>query len=300
MALVKKQIRIGLKKTITLSAVCLLVGCASKPAYNSKAGKYTTITQQKIITNSQNVPNRYQVRSGDTVAKIAQRYGLQWREISRLNNLDGNHTIYVGQWLTLWVEASNNQKPTTYKQNPTRVQTPQTPVQPKPPIQPTPAVQPTVAQQSTNKPKLQPQPSNQTPFLSGSVGVMQFIYPVGPSNPVVRRFGTADSKGLTKTTNGIGMWFFGRDGDKIVASRSGTVIHADDNHVMGTTVSIQHTDGFISSYVHIKDATVKAGETVKAGQQIASMRRQEHQEGAVFEFRISHNNVYIDPLTVLK
>ena len=58
-------------------------------------------------------------------------------------------------------------------------------------------------------------------------------------------------------------------------------------------------DGFTSSYIHIKDATVRSGDSVQVGQRIASMKNQAG-GAALFEFRIARNNVYVDPLTVLK
>ena len=89
---------------------CILAGCASKPTYNSTSGSGSHRTSgsgglaigSQVITDSQGVPNRYQVKQGDTVSKIAQRYGLNWREIGHINNLNSSYTIYTGQWLTLW------------------------------------------------------------------------------------------------------------------------------------------------------------------------------------------------------
>lgn len=274
---------VGMNKLAGVAGVtllCTLAGCASKPSYNSKTGKTSVVAPHKVVKNSHGVPNFYQVRSGDTLSKIAGRYNLDWREIARLNKLDSKHTIYAGQWLTLWTGSANSSKAGATT---ARTQTTQTRTQTTTPKQ---TYQPPVSAGTTS-----------APFAGGSVGVMQFKYPVGTNNPVVRRFGTATVQGSTVTSNG--MWFSGRDGDAVAASRAGTVIHADNNRAKEATISIQHTDGFVSSYIYIKDAQVKAGDSVQAGQRIASMKNQAG-DTAIFEFRIARNGVYVDPLTVLK
>lgn len=276
---------------ISAATMCVLAGCASKPTYNSTAGKGASTSSTQVITDSKGVPNRYQVKQGDTVSRIAQRYNLNWREIGQLNNLNSSYTIYTGQWLTLWTgsisareRAIRSGATQTTVQAPRPASTPSRPAAQAP--TPTPTPQPVAA----------PSVSTEAPFATGSSGVMQFRYPVGNSNPVVRRFGTATVAGSTVTSNG--MWFSGREGDAINASNSGTVVHADRN-MDGASIVIQHTNGFVSSYIHIKDAQVKTGDTVRTGQRIASMKNQAG-GSALFEFRIAKNGVYVDPLTVLK
>lgn len=278
----QRPISLATLKTLSMVAVCVLAGCASKPTYNSTAAANAN---RQIITNSKGVPNYYQVKQGDTVSKIAQRYGLDWREVGKLNKLGSNYVIYTGQWLTLWTgngnntQAKNSAMPASQMPKPAAIPEKQTPA----------------LAQTTTQVANQPV-ANNAPFTAGSVGVMQFRYPVGSDNPVVRRFGTANVQGSTVTSNG--MWFSGSDGDVINASRAGTVIHADGN-MDEATIAIQHTDGFVSSYIHIKDAKVKSGDSVKAGQQIASMKKLTS-SSALLEFRIAKNGTYIDPLTVLK
>lgn len=240
----------------------LLVACANQPTYQSAQSTTKTSITQK------NIPQRYQVQSGDTVSKIAQRYGLDWRELSRINRLDSNHTIRVGQWLTLW-EGGRASTATASAKN---------------------TASPSIA---TTAPRVI---TVKNPMV-GSAGVMQFEYPVNKSNRVVRHFGeVANINGVD--TKSEGMWFVGQGGDPIMASRTGTVIHVD-NAKAGSVVSISHADGFVSSYLHVTDIRVKKGQSVNAGEHIAKMKQQNN--GAVLmEFRIARDGVYIDPVTVLK
>ncbi|WP_155733599.1 LysM peptidoglycan-binding domain-containing protein, partial [Moraxella catarrhalis] len=84
-----------------MTTTCILAGCASKPTYNSTSGSGSHSTSgsgslaigSQVITDSQGIPNRYQVKQGDTVSKIAQRYGLNWREIGHINHLNSSYTI---------------------------------------------------------------------------------------------------------------------------------------------------------------------------------------------------------------
>lgn len=234
-------------------AVLLLSACASKPTPPAK----TTTTRPSV--NYAHIPQRYQVKNGDTVAKIASRYGLNWREISHINRLDANHTIRVGQWLTLHQGVSST-TPTTTK----------------------------------TQPQAQSAPKN--PMI-GSAGVMQFGYPVGKSNQVVRHFGEVNTINGT-AMKAEGMWFMGQSGDPISASGAGEVILVDNTNT-GTMVGILHDDGFISHYLHVGDVKVKKGQRINKGERIASMKPQSN--GAVLmEFRIIRGGVYIDPVMVLK
>nr|WP_227547407.1 LysM peptidoglycan-binding domain-containing protein [Moraxella catarrhalis] len=131
---------------------CILAGCASKPTYNSTSGSGSHRTSgsgglaigSQVITDSQGVPNRYQVKQGDTVSKIAQRYGLNWREIGHINNLNSSYTIYTGQWLTLWSgdlkvreRSISSGVNTAHTPSPVAVQSSRPPVQQHPAVQKT-------------------------------------------------------------------------------------------------------------------------------------------------------------------
>lgn len=77
--------------------VVVLAGCATKPTYQNTANN-----SRNIVVNAQGVPNYHLVQRGDTVSQIAQRYGMNYRQIGALNRLDSQYTIYTGQWLKLW------------------------------------------------------------------------------------------------------------------------------------------------------------------------------------------------------
>lgn len=64
----------------------------------------------------------YTVKSGDTLAKIAKRYGTTYGEIAKLNNIKNPHMIRVGQKLV--IPGEGQQTTPTPKPNPTPNPTP--------------------------------------------------------------------------------------------------------------------------------------------------------------------------------
>lgn len=244
------------------AGVLLLSACASNPS-----------TQRpNVVMNAQGVPSHYLVRQGDTVSQIAQRYKLSWQEVARLNRLDGSNTIYAGQWLKLW-QGSATQTNTSATPAPSRVV----------------IATPTKAT------------TTQTPSSQKSTNLQDaghFVYPVDKSASVVRQFGTMRHQVNGAMLKTEGTWFSAKEGSSVTASRAGTVIYADVNSIPDASIAIRHADGFITEYRFIKDTTVKAGQNVVAGQPIASVKSTGGV--AVMEFRVVKNNLYIDPMTVLR
>lgn len=251
------------------AGVLLLSACASNPS-----------TQRpNVVMNAQGVPSHYLVRQGDTVSQIAQRYKLSWQEVARLNRLDGSNTIYAGQWLKLWQGSAtqNSQKAVTQTN-----------------ASATPAPSRVVIATPTKATTTQtPNPQKSTNLQDAG----HFVYPVDKSASVVRQFGTMRQvNGAMLKTEGT--WFSAKEGSPVTASRAGTVIYADVNSIPDASIAIRHADGFITEYRFIKDTTVKAGQNVVAGQPIASVKSTGGV--AVMEFRVVKNNLYIDPMTVLR
>lgn len=272
-----------------MAASLSLVACVTQPTYKKAY-------QPNVVVNERGVPNFYKVERGDTVSVISGRYGLNWREVARLNQLDSSNTIYTGQWLMLWKGGSAASSRSQIKA-----------VEPKPaPLSiqvkteriSTPSKGQVATQQppAYNPPSPPPMQSNSS-TLVGSIGLMKFMYPVSKDSKIVRHFGQS-SQVNGSSVKSEGMWFNGNMGDAIMASRAGTVIYADANNVQNPSISIRHADGFTSEYRFIQDAVVQQGQNVTAGQRIASMKQT---NGAVLmEFRIQKGSVYIDPESVLK
>lgn len=61
----------------------------------------------KLPTNNNDLSTTYTVKSGDTLYKIANKYGLSVNELKSINNLSTNN-LSIGQVLKIKKEASNN------------------------------------------------------------------------------------------------------------------------------------------------------------------------------------------------
>ena len=86
--------------------------------------------------------------------------------------------------------------------------------------------------------------------------------------------------------------------DKISAS-SGTVLSVKNDDMMGTTVVIDHGDGYQTTYANLQaKPTVEAGEAVSAGQIIGAVgttAAAESAQGPHLHFSVALNGDIVDP-----
>ena len=114
--------------------------------------------------------------------------------------------------------------------------------------------------------------------------------------------GTAGGGGTTYT-GGVFTWpvpgynqitsYFG-------SRASGTVIVAAYNYAEGNYVCIDHGGGVVTVYMHNSSLAVSVGETVTAGQQIASAGSTGVSTGPHCHFGVRVNGAYVDPLSYLQ
>lgn len=87
-------------------------------------------------------------------------------------------------------------------------------------------------------------------------------------------------------TTHYGLDFAGPIGTPIYATADGVVIEAGPASGFGLWVRIQHEDGTISVYGHMQDYSVREGEKVKAGEQIARTGNRGYSTGPHLHFEI--------------
>lgn len=248
------------------------------------------------------VPDRYQVRFGDTVSGISARYGLNWREVSAINRLDSNHTIRVGQWLTL-KGASRTVPRVPYAKPVTTSRTPYyPPVARQIPATPQPQAIPQVQSkpQSTSSSEIiiapiVPIPVSR-PVQAQSIlpELSMFIYPASPSNVVVKRFGVPLNNGTTE-----GIFVSGRAGDVVVASKTGVASIVKTGGGERSMIVLEHEGGYSTTYFDVQDITIRPRQTIRVGDKLGVMTAQTASGLALFEFRVSKDGRYIDPIAVL-
>ena len=87
-----------------------------------------------------------------------------------------------------------------------------------------------------------------------------------------------------------------RKGDKIVAAKGGVVTVASyQRGGAGYYVTINHGDGFSSSYMHMTHYVVKKGDYVKAGQLIGYVGSTGVSTGPHLHFSIYYNGNSVNP-----
>lgn len=151
---------------------------------------------------------------------------------------------------------------------------------------------------STSEPETEPeeQPSSggNTGGGSSNTSNATWIVPcsyVCVSSPFGPR--TPPKKGASSYHKGVDL--AGPAGTPIYASRSGTVTSATYGTSSGYFVTINHGDGFSSTYLHMTHYVVKAGEYVNQGQLIGYMGSTGVSTGPHLHFGIFKNGVAVNP-----
>nr|WP_228254888.1 peptidoglycan DD-metalloendopeptidase family protein [Aquirhabdus parva] len=249
-----------MSKVILVAVVTSLVGCASAPS--------TTRSTRAVLP----APTFYTVQSGDTISKIAMRYGLDYQNVARMNQIGSDYVIYVGQRLRL-VDSGN-----------------------RPQVAPIAPDRPLTAQPLSTGPITSPAPTTYTPpqvvsqpGSTAAYGAIAWRWPT--DNPVTQSFNVSQQvKGLR---------FSGNAGDPVRAAAEGTVIYASNGlPEYGNLVLIQHANGYITAYAHNQRLLVQEKTKVSAGQQVAEMGSSGTNR-VMLEFQVRLNGKPMDPALVL-
>ncbi|WP_417223654.1 peptidoglycan DD-metalloendopeptidase family protein [Amphritea sp.] len=275
--------------TALLFVVLMVSACSSTSVYTPVDERSIGGRQAVKVVSSQS-PDQYRVRRGDTLYSIAFRYGLDFRELARHNNISNRYKIYPGQVLSLKASPDQPQaKPVTAsspkKKTKSSVKTASVvaakPVKPavvKKTAAPAPSAKPKV----TPAVKLSPQPV--------TARALKWRWPA--SGQIIQRF---SNKG--KVNKGIN--FAGRKGEPVFAAESGKVVYAGSGLLgYGNLVIIHHNQKFLSAYAHNSRILVKENDKVKIGDKIAEIGN----SGAartMLHFEIRRDGQPVDPMLYL-
>ncbi len=87
----------------------------------------------------------------------------------------------------------------------------------------------------------------------------------------------------------------GKDGSEVIAVASGVVTWSGPRYGYGNLVEINHGGGYSTRYGHCKELMAKPGETVKKGQQIATMGSTGRSTGPHVHFEVLLNDKAVNP-----
>ena len=231
------------------------------------------------------VPERYTVRSGDSLYMIAMEFDLDHLDVAGWNHISAPYVIHRGQVLRLRPPAKQR-TPVIRKCDGTfytvmrgdslgeiaarcgvqlhqlaqwnRLSPPYT-IQVGQRLR---LAAPAKAGHATKMAKAARQPRTATRDRASKGGISRLKRPAGGT--VVKRF--SSKKGVT------GMEFSGKKGDPVRAAGDGKVVYSGTGLVRyGKLLIISHDGNLLTAYAHNSDLQVTEGVLVKAGQQIAKM-----------------------------
>lgn len=277
--------RLYLRGSMILSTA-LLVGCAAHtPAPVTGLSKdYNTVDRGSYRGSY------YEVEKGDTLYFISYVTDKDVNELIRFNNLTEPYTIYPGQKLKLWAPAYVTPK---YGQT---VETPAATVVAASTIavaapKPTPETPKESSNNSTQKPaKPAPQVVKKDPVKGidqskpkeyvgskGKENVKTTTSPPPANNQKIAKWQWPTKGRVIKNFSAgeqgnKGIDIAGQRGQPIVSTAGGTVVYSGNAlRGYGNLIIVKHNDNYLSAYAHNDRLLVSEGQSVKAGQQIATM-----------------------------
>ncbi len=251
----------------------------------------------------------YEVKSGDTVSQIAEKFGISPDTIKWANNLSSvesvkpgdelrilpvtgvAHTVKEGDTLEL-VGKKYSADPQAIMDFPfndvpddLKLRVGQILIVPEgqPP-------------EVKIRPRIRPQP--------------QYIAQNGPSSPSFSAPGGGSFMWPTVTA-GISQYFAwyhpgidmpNRSFPPIVASDGGVVTVAGwpDNYGYGNRVVIDHGNGYQTVYAHLSNIYVSAGQNISKGQTLGQMGSTGRSTGSHLHFEIRYKGIAVNPLAILR
>jgi len=241
-----------------LATVALLVACINPQA-----------TNQRIVGKGW-----YQVKPTDTLYSIAWRYGLDYKELARWNQIKVNAIIYPGQRLLLVNPGDQRSQVATT----------------------------TSKQTNTTTKTTQETPGSVDNTRKGSATVKTTSTTTKPGNPTKWLWPTKGKVLNTfsaKQLDRRGIDIEGNPGQPIHAVASGRVVYSGNGLAgYGNLIIIKHSDTYLSAYAYSQERLVKEGMTIEAGRLIAKMGKHKSRT-ARLHFQIRKNGKPVDPLQFL-
>jgi lipoprotein NlpD len=270
-----------LRWSLLFTFAVILAGCAQRPVKHAPIVERGTemkkpvppvpvapivapVVQIKKPLETEN----YVVQKGDTMYSIAFMRGVDYRDLAELNNIENPGAIQIGQQLRVPVPVPT--KIAEPKLAVVKAATPPGGMKNQPKVGKIPYSEKALAQAE----------AMQDDSYQDAGPVVSEVVPVPPVKeadeeerlewgmPTNGRVITVYSE----NANRKGVDIAGRRGQAIVASAAGKVVYSGSGlRGYGKLVIIKHNKTFLSAYAHNDQISVKEGQNVTKGQQIAEM-----------------------------
>lgn len=251
-------------------------------------------------------PLTHQVRAGETLSEIGAGYGIPFREIARLNNIENPDKILVGQQLQIphggQAPQANQDNMEHLEKAPQKDQVSQSQQAHRRPSERQRFAEPALWRrrpgQTRPEPKLLvslPKEPLERPELPTLAPVYKeksrFVWPAE---------GTLTSKyGPRNKSFHDGIDIAAPVGTPVVAAAAGEVIYSGKLRGYGKVIIVRHGKGYVSVYAHNNVNHAKEGQTVKQGQKLAEVGKTGRATGPNLHFEIRRNNKAQNPLEFL-
>ena len=241
----------------------LLSGCVAPPPRSEPVDM-----EPHILPRTESFA--YTIREGDTLYSISQRFSVDWRDVFILNPYLDPRGLVPGTTLLIPGERRD------------------------------PASAPVVATPAPSEPvEIVPLPDPTLPRNVGHAGPIpaerQLIWPI--EGRIIARYGAPVR--WRKGERNVGLDIAARAGQRVVAARSGRVNVFEDVPGYGRSVVLEHTDGSVTFYGHLREALVAHGRWVRQGETIASAGSSGHSKGTELHFRVMQGEKFVNPLPLL-
>lgn len=212
----------------------------------------------------------YTVKAGDTLYSIALDFGMDWRELARINNISDPTKLSIGQRLRVTGspgQVAASQSGTVTEDSGVEI-TPITPSGGAKPIQAEPA------------PEIKPP--------APTAVTMGFIWP--HPGQVIQGYKAGVNKGIDLAA---------KVGDPVLASQAGRVVYSGNAlRGYGNLIILKHDNNLLTAYAHNKTLLVKEGEPVTKGQKIAEAG-QSDSDNPKLHFEVRKQGKPVDPMDYL-
>ncbi len=266
---------------------------ASAPSRRAPAKKARVAT--RTPSTSSDWSGRYTVESGDSLYRIARRFGVNSRDLQSYNDISDPRRLRPGMVLRVPGNGAASQGGQSYAG---RVE----PVAPKAPR----------VVQSRNTPKV----------INGKRRVAALTDKTSKSRSSVtdaRRATIAPPQGTTaklnwpvkgKVIDGFGRRSDGTHNDGVnLAVPAGTPVYAAESGVVayagselkgyGNLILVRHDNGWVTAYAHNQSILVKRGDKVKRGQPIAKAGQSGQVDRPQVHFELRKGSKPVDPVPYL-
>lgn len=281
-----------------------------------------TTTQERIVydRNYDDIPkggyqgDSYTVKRGDTLFYIAWVTGNDFRALAAKNHIKEPYALNVGQVLdvsggttvVVTQKTAVNHAANHASDSNSSTLAASTPA-PAPARKPT--ITTTTTTTTTTSSKTQPSRTTQTtqtvtePIVSSPVTTSSEPILSTPSRSSVANISwqwPAKGKIIEKFSNASkGIDISGSLGDRVVAAADGRVVYSGNALPgYGNLIIIKHNDDYLTAYAHNQSILVKEQQSIKAGEQIATMGAT-GTSSVRLHFEIRYKAQSVDPLKYL-